>query len=114
MKSLFTLVAMVAPLMLGALSPVAAAAQDYGRPALGAGMGEQDQAREAVRAGRQAPLSRVLQMIGQRTPGRHLNTTLGDAGGRPAYFIQWQMPDGRVTVFVVDAGSGQMIGRQGG
>jgi len=114
MKSFFTLVALAAPLMLGAFSPVVAIAQDYGRPALGAGMGEQDQAREAVRAGRQAPLSRVLQMIGQRTPGRHLNTTLGDAGGRPAYFIQWQMPDGRVTVFVVDASSGQMIGRQGG
>ena len=95
-------------------APTAAAAQDYGRPALGAGMGEQDQAREAVRSGRQAPLSRVLAMIGQRTPGRHINTTLGDAGGRPAYYIQWQMPDGRVTVFIVDAASGQMIGRQGG
>lgn len=91
-----------------------AAGQDYGRPALGAGMGEQDQAREAVRSGRQAPLSRVLAMIGQKTPGRHINTTLGDAGGRPAYFIQWQLPDGRVTIFVVDASSGQIIGRQGG
>lgn len=107
MKSFFVIAALL-------LAAAPAAAQDYGRPALGAGMGEQDQAREAVRAGRQAPLSRVLQMIGQRTPGRHLNTTQGDAGGRTAYFIQWQMPDGRVTVFIVDAVSGQMIGRQGG
>jgi uncharacterized membrane protein YkoI len=114
MKGLFAIAALAAPLVCAALAPAQASAQDYGRPALGAGMGEQDQAREAVRAGRQAPLSRVLQMIGQRTPGRHLNTTLGDAGGRPAYFIQWQMPDGRVTVFVVDAASGQIIGRQGG
>lgn len=107
MKSFFVIAALL-------LAAVPAAAQDYGRPALGAGTGEQDQAREAVRTGRQAPLSRVLQMIGQRTPGRHLNTTQGEAGGRTAYFIQWQMPDGRVTVFIVDAVSGQMIGRQGG
>ena len=65
--------------------------------------------------GRQVPLSRVLAMIAQRTPGRHLNTTMGDAGGgRTAYFVQWQTPDGRVVVFVVDAESGQVIGRQGG
>lgn len=76
--------------------------------------GDQDQARDGVRSGRQAPLSRVLQMIGSRYPGRHLNTTLGDAGGRPAYFVQWQMENGRVVVFVVDAESGQIMGRQGG
>jgi uncharacterized membrane protein YkoI len=38
---------------------------------------------------------------------------MGDAGGRPAYFVQWQLPDGRVVVFVVDAESGQVIGQQG-
>ena len=61
---------------------------------------------------RQVPLSRVLGTIASRTPGRHLNTTMGDAGGRAAYFVQWQTPDGRVVVFVVDACSGQIIGRQ--
>jgi uncharacterized membrane protein YkoI len=104
----------IAVLLAGAAAPAAASAQDYGRPAFGAGRGDQDQAREGVRSGRQAPLSRVLAMIGSRTPGRHLNTTQGDAGGRPAYFVQWQLPDGRVVIFVVDAESGQMIGRQGG
>jgi uncharacterized membrane protein YkoI len=39
---------------------------------------------------------------------------MGDQGGRAAYFVQWQMADGRVVVFVVDAESGQVIGRQGG
>jgi uncharacterized membrane protein YkoI len=98
-------------LLLGAGLPAAAAAQDdHGRPSFGAGRGEQDQAR----SGRQAPLSRVLAMIGSRNPGRHLNTTQGDSGGRPAYFVQWQLPDGRVVIFVVDAESGQIIGRQGG
>jgi uncharacterized membrane protein YkoI len=89
------------------------AAQDA-RPPFGGGRGEQDQARDGVRSGRQAPLSRVLQMIGARYPGRHLNTSMGDAGGRPAYYVQWQMENGRVVVFVVDAESGQIIGRQGG
>jgi uncharacterized membrane protein YkoI len=65
-----------------------------------------------VQAGRPAPLSRVLDMIAQQIPGRHLNTTMGDAGGRPAYFVQWQTPDGRVMVIVVDAQSGRIVGRQ--
>lgn len=65
-------------------------------------------------AGRQAPLSSVLKTISGKYPGRHLNTTMGDAGGRCAYYVQWQLGDGRVVVFVVDAGSGQIIGRQGG
>ena len=37
-----------------------------------------------------------------------------DAGGRAAYFVQWQLPDGRVVIFVVDAESGQILSRQGG
>ncbi|HEY8571649.1 hypothetical protein [Phenylobacterium sp.] len=83
--------------LLAATAPAPAAfAQDNDRPA----------------ACRQVPLSRVLDTIGSRTPGRHLNTTMGDAGGRLAYFVQWQTPDGRVVVFVVDACSGQVIGRQ--
>ena len=86
--------------LFAAAVPAAASAQDAGRP--------------PVTAGRQVPLSRVLAMIAARTPGRHLNTTMGDAGGRSAYFVQWQMPDGRVVVIVVDASSGQEIGRQGG
>lgn len=103
----------IAALLLAAAAPAAAFAQDD-RPVLGAGRADQDEARAAVRAGRQVPLSRILAMIGSRTPGRHLNTTMGDSGGRPAYFVQWQLPDGRVTVFVVDAESGAIIGQQGG
>ncbi|WP_293905765.1 hypothetical protein [Phenylobacterium sp.] len=102
----------LAVLLAAATAPVAAAAQDQGRPVLGAGRGDQDQAREGVKSGRQIPLARVLAMLAGRYPGRHLNTTMGDQGGRSAYFVQWQMADGRVTVFVVDAESGQVIGRQ--
>lgn len=100
-----------------AAAPAASLAQpwgDQGRAGYGAGRGDQDHARDEVRAGRQAPLSQVLAKIGQRTPGRHLNTTQESFGGRPAYFVQWQMPDGRVVIFVVDAESGQILSRQGG
>jgi uncharacterized membrane protein YkoI len=93
--------------LLAAAAPAAVQAQVYGAPAFRAGV-------QLAQAGRLVPLSRVLAMIAQRTPGRHLNTTTGDAGGRPAYFVQWQMPDGRVVVFIVDAETGQTIGRQGG
>jgi uncharacterized membrane protein YkoI len=89
---------LIAALLLGALAPAAAPAQE-----------PPGQARCA-----QVPLSRVLAMIAQRTPGRHLNTTPGESGGRPAYFVQWQMSNGRVTVFIVDACSGAIIGQQGG
>ncbi|TAL33094.1 PepSY domain-containing protein [Phenylobacterium sp.] len=101
MKRLFAL----AVLALVAAGPSVADAQS-GRPVLGFG---EDRGR-----GAQAPLSQVLRNLAARYPGRHLNTTTGDYGGRPAYFVQWQMENGRVVVFVVDAESGQVIGRQGG
>ncbi|WP_309093100.1 hypothetical protein [Phenylobacterium sp.] len=110
MKRLFA----IAVLLAGAAAPAASFAQDMGRPVFGAGRGDQEQAREGVRSGRQVPLSRVLSAIAARNGGRHLNTMQGDAGGRPAYFVQWQLENGRVVVFVVDAESGQIIGRQGG
>lgn len=102
MKRLIPLAALLAAVG----GPLAAAAQD-GRPVLGAG-------REEARGGRQVPLPRVLAMLSSRYPGRHLNTSVREQGGRTAYFVQWQMADGRVVVFVVDAESGQVIGRQGG
>ena len=102
MKRLFAL----AVLLATATTPVVAEARDDARMVLVGGGQE--------RAGRQVPLSRVLSMLASRYPGRHLNSTMGDAGGRPAYYVQWQMENGRVVVFVVDAESGQVIGRQGG
>lgn len=114
MKRLFAIAVLLAGGLASAVAPAVASAQDMGRPVFGAGRGDQEQAREGVRSGRQVPLSRVLSMIGSRNGGRHLNTMQGDAGGRPAYFVQWQLDSGRVVVFVVDAESGQIIGRQGG
>jgi uncharacterized membrane protein YkoI len=105
----------IAALLIAA--PAVADAQRYPdqeRPSYGAGRGDQDQAREAVRGGRQVPLSQVIAMISARTPGRQLNTTMGDFQGRAAYFVQWQTNDGRVIIFIVDAQSGGILSRQGG
>ena len=100
---------LIAALLLGALAPAAAAASTDGR--LGGGRTERPL---VLVAGGQVPLSRVLAMIAQRTPGRPLNTTLGESGGRTAYFVQWLMSNGRVVVFIVDAESGAVMGQQGG
>ena len=98
--------------LLIATAPAVAQAQGY--PDYGAGRRDQDEARDAVRGGRHVPLSQVIGQIAARTPGRQLNTTMGDDSGRPAYFVQWQTPDNRVIIFIVDAQSGQIVGRQGG
>ena len=112
MKRLLAIIAILAA------SPGMALAQgypDYGRPSYGAWRGDQDRAREAVRGGRQVPLAQVIAQIrASGVPGRQLNTTMGEYGGRPAYFVQWQTPDGRVIIFIVDAESGGIVGRQGG
>lgn len=89
-------------LLAGAVAPAPAMAQVQA-PA-------QAQERPRQEQGRLVPLSRVIQMIAQRTPGHQLNTTSSESGGRPTYVIQWQRTDGRVVVIVVDAESGQIIG----
>ena len=93
----------IAVLLAGAIAPAAVEAAP--RPHLAA---FQD------RGARQVPLSQVLAMLSARYPGRPLDTRPGDAGGRRAYFVQWQLENGRVVVFVVDAETGQILGRQGG
>ncbi|WP_372785176.1 PepSY domain-containing protein [Phenylobacterium sp.] len=93
---------LIAALLLLGAAPVAtlAGAQERG-PSQGAA---------ACSAGSQAPLSRVLAMIAKRYPGRQLNTTMGESGGRPAYLIQWQLTNGQIVVFTVDACTGQLVG----
>ena len=56
------------------------------------------------------PLSRVLETLAHRYPGKQLNTTMGETGGRPAYLVQWQFKDGRIKVITVDAQTGQVVG----
>jgi len=108
-----SLVKAIAALVLATAVSSAAFAQDA-RPSLGAGRDDQDQARAAVRAGRQMPLARVIQMIQARTPGQLLNASTADEGGKPVYRVQWRQQNGRVVVFIVDAETGAMLGQQGG
>ena len=91
---------MAGPFLAAAL----AAAMAIGRAEPAAGI-------EVAQAGSQVPLSRVLAMIAQRYPGRQLNTTMGDAGGRPVYIVQWQLTNGRIVMFTVDAKTGQIVGQ---
>jgi len=108
MKCLLAIVALAS-----AIVPMAAQAQqEDSRPTYGAGRGDETRAREAVRRGSQAPLSRVIANIAAQTKGRQLNTSMGEYGGRPAYYVQWQTPDNKVIVFICDAESGAVVGRQ--
>jgi uncharacterized membrane protein YkoI len=95
---------LVAIALVSAL-PVAASAQR--RPdSLGADWrAQQDQARGGVQSGRLVPLSRVIEMISRRTPGRVLDAGLE---GRN-YRVRWATTDGRRIDFIVDAETGQIL-----
>ncbi len=92
---------------IAAVLPGAALAQrDRDRDSLGADWrAQQDQARGGVQSGRLVPLSRVIEMIGRRVPGRVLDAGLE---GRN-YRVRWATADGRRIDFIVDAESGQIL-----
>jgi uncharacterized membrane protein YkoI len=88
---------LIAALLLGAAPATTAAAG-------------QEPGREAPQAGAQVPLSSVLKKIAQQHPGKQLNTTMGQSGGRAVYLVQWQLANGQIVVFTVDAQTGQIVG----
>ncbi|AAK24731.1 hypothetical protein EIB18_14675 [Caulobacter vibrioides] len=97
--------ALIVAAALAAVLPDAAFAQR--RPdSLGADWRQQqDQARGGVQSGRLVPLSRVIEMIGRRVPGRVLDAGLeGDN-----YRVRWAAADGRRIDFIVDAQTGQIL-----
>jgi uncharacterized membrane protein YkoI len=101
-----TIRALLVAVALVAALPGAASAQRRGPDSLGADWRAQsDQARDGVQSGRLVPLSRVIEMIGRRVPGRVL-----DAGreGRN-YRVRWAADDGRRIDFIVDAETGQIL-----
>lgn len=102
MKTLRTL--LVASALVAALPGVASAQR---RPdSLGADWRAQsDQARGGVQSGRLVPLSRVIEQISRRTPGRVLDAGLE---GRN-YRVRWATDDGRRIDFIVDAETGQIL-----
>ena len=92
---------LIAALLLGA-APVT--------PAAAAAAAAQEPGREAPQGAGQVPLSNVLRKIAQQYPGKQLNTTMGQTGGRAVYLVQWQLANGRIVVFTVDAQTGQIVG----
>jgi uncharacterized membrane protein YkoI len=91
---------------LAAALPGAASAQRRGPDSLGADWrAQQDEARGGVQSGRLVPLSRVIEMISRRVPGRVLDAGLE---GRN-YRVRWATADGRRIDFIVDAETGQII-----
>ncbi|MBW3558192.1 MAG: PepSY domain-containing protein [Proteobacteria bacterium] len=86
-----------------------------GQPSsLGAGYrAQQDEARDAVRRGRQVPLGRVLDQLRRRTPGRHLDVGQELQGDRVVYRVRWAASDGRRIDYIVDAQTGAVIRADG-
>ncbi len=91
---------------LAAALPGADSAQRRGPDSLGADWrAQQDEARGGVQSGRLVPLSRVIEMIARRVPGRVLDAGLE---GRN-YRVRWATADGRRIDFIVDAETGQIL-----
>jgi hypothetical protein len=92
----------------------------YMAPAAGRGFGgnwgaEQDEVRRAVREGRHIPLGQAIEAVRRRAPGRELDAGL-EAGpnGRSVYRLRWAGQNGRRQDYIVDAGTGAVLGVQGG
>jgi hypothetical protein len=82
-----------------------------GQPPGWRGGAEQDEARRAVREGRQISLGQALDAIRRRTPGRQLDAGMQPGpGGRMVYRVRWAAADGRRIDYLVDAQTGQIIG----
>lgn len=76
---------------------------------------DQDDARDAVRAGRILPLGQVLQSVRRAHSGQLLDADLLDRGGRPVYRIKLLSPEGNVTIIICDAKTGRILrAHQGG
>lgn len=112
----------LAGLALGAAPALAvaqAAPPPSGAPAggydsLGADWGaQQDEARALVGQGRYVRLSRVIDEIRSRTPGRQLDAGLEQYKGRPVYRVRWAAVGGRRIDYIVDASTGAILGSEG-
>lgn len=76
---------------------------------------QQNEVRRAVREGRQVPLSQAIDAVRRRAPGHELDAGLEPgADGRPVYRLRWAGQDGRRTDYMVDAGTGRVLGTVGG
>jgi len=70
---------------------------------------QQDEARQGVRNHQLLPLSRVIEQVRARTPGRQLDAGLEYQGTRPIYRVRWMTRDGRRVDYLIDAATGAML-----
>ena len=59
-------------------------------------------------------LNQVIGQIRRSTPGRLLDASGPEGGGRRVYRVRWQADSGQRIDFLIDAQSGAIIGRNGG
>ena len=71
---------------------------------------QQEEARFGVNQGRLTPLSRVIDGIARRTPGRQLDSGIEYIGDRAVYRVRWMTHDGRRIDYLVDAATGTIVG----
>lgn len=60
------------------------------------------------------PLSRVIEQLQRRVPGRQLDVRQENTSNGPVYRIVWSTNDGRRIDFVIDAETGRILQQRGG
>jgi hypothetical protein len=70
---------------------------------------QQDEVRQGVRRGRIIPLSRVIEQLNARSPGRQLDAGLEYQGDQPIYRVRWMTRDGRRVDYLINATTGAIL-----
>jgi hypothetical protein len=70
---------------------------------------QQDEVRQGVRQRRIMPLSRVIEQLNARSPGRQLDAGLEYQGDRPIYRVRWMTRNGRRVDYLIDAATGAIL-----
>jgi hypothetical protein len=70
---------------------------------------QQDEVRQGVRQRRIMPLSRVIEQLNVRSPGRQLDAGLEYQGDRPIYRVRWMTRTGRRVDYLIDAATGAIL-----
>ena len=70
---------------------------------------QQDEVRQGVRQRRIMPLSKVIEQLNARSPGRQLDAGLEYQGDRPIYRVRWMTRNGRRVDYLIDAATGAIL-----
>ena len=70
---------------------------------------QQDEVRQGVERRRLMPLSRVIEQVNARSPGRQLDAGLEYQGDQPIYRVRWMTRDGRRIDYLINAVTGAIL-----